>query len=224
MAGTGDSERLGDITATRLFFGPRAADWEDRFPDDDPSYARAVAELAPPLGAVVLDVACGTGRALPWLRAAVGPGGTVVGVDVTVEMLAEAARRGRTALARLVLADALRLPFAVERVDSVFAAGLLPHLPDPVTGLCELARVCRPGARLALFHPIGRVALARRRGHEPDPDDLRAPARIATVLSAAGWRCERVEDGADRYLALAVRNASLSTLGMLGSVINQCSR
>ena len=56
------------IAATRAFFGPRAADWEDRFPDDDPLYAQAVAELAPPQGGVALDAACGTGRALPALR------------------------------------------------------------------------------------------------------------------------------------------------------------
>ena len=147
---------------------------------------------APSVGQVVLDVACGTGRALPWLRAAVGPGGTVVGLDVTVEMLGEAARRGRADAAGLVLADAICLPFTAAGVDRVFAAGLLPHLPDPVAGLSELARICRPGARLALFHPIGRAALARRHGHEPAPDDIRAPARIRVALAAAGWDCERV--------------------------------
>jgi SAM-dependent methyltransferase len=205
MPSTGDSERLTEITATRLFFGPRAAGWEDRFPDDEPRYAQAVAELAPAAGDVVLDVACGTGRALPWLRAAVGPGGTVVGLDVTVEMLREAAGHGRGELAGLVLADALRLPLSSGRVDGVFAAGLLPHLPDPVSGLAELARVCRPGARLVLFHPIGRAALARRHGHEPDPEDIRAPGPIRAALAAAGWDCERVDDAEERYLTLAVR-------------------
>jgi SAM-dependent methyltransferase len=84
-----------DITGTRAFFGPRAAGWETRFPDDGPGYARAVAELAPSPGGAVLDVACGTGRALPALRAAVGPGGTVLGLDLTVEMLAEAGAAGQ---------------------------------------------------------------------------------------------------------------------------------
>lgn len=199
-------ERAGtDVVATRAFFGPRAAGWENRFPDDDPASARAVAELAPPPGGVALDLACGTGRALPMLRAAVGPTGTVVGADLTAEMLAEAARHGRASLAALVLADAMRLPLATASVDAVLGSGLLPHLPDPVAGLTELARVCRPGARLALFHPLGRAALARRRGHEPDPDDLRAEHRIRPALAAAGWACESVDDGDDRYLVLALR-------------------
>lgn len=202
-----DGQRYAQITATRAFFAPRAAGWEDRFPDDDPRYAEAVAELAPSLGGVVADVACGTGRALPWLRAAVGTSGTVVGVDVTVEMLAEAVRHGRASMAGLVVADALRLPMATGSHDAVFAAGLLPHLADPVVGLQELARICRAGARLALFHPIGRAALARRRGHELDPLDVRTEHRIRPALEEAGWQCELVDDAEHRYLVIAMRRS-----------------
>jgi SAM-dependent methyltransferase len=195
---------MGRIAETVAFFGSRAATWEDRFPDDDPLYERAVAELAPRPGHTVLDAACGTGRALAPLRAAVGDGGTVLGLDLTPEMLAEASRRGRDRSATLVRCDVSRLPLASESVDAIFGAGLLPHLADPVAGLRELARVSRPGARLALFHPIGRAALARRRGHTLDPDDLRTEPRIRAALATAGWQAELVDDGEDRYLVLAV--------------------
>ncbi|HVS44698.1 MAG TPA: class I SAM-dependent methyltransferase [Candidatus Dormibacteraeota bacterium] len=205
MGCIGDDPRRADIASTRAFFAPRAAGWEDRFPDDGPSYERAVDELEPPEGGKVLDAACGTGRALPALRAAVGPAGTVVGVDLTAEMLAEAGRRGRGAVAALVLADAMKLPLAAGSLDAVFAAGLLPHLGDPVAGLAELARVCRRGGRLALFHPIGRTTLARRHGHEPDPEDIRSVARIREALARTGWRCDSVDDADDRYLVLATR-------------------
>jgi SAM-dependent methyltransferase len=191
---------------TRAFFGPRAEDWEDRFPDDGPAFRRAVAELAPGMGGAVADVGCGTGRALPDLRAAVGERGVVLGIDVTVQMLAEAARRGRGTIATLLLADAMALPLPAAALDSVFASGLVAHLPDPVAGLAELARVCRPGGRLALFHPVGRVALAAKQGREVAPEDVRAPDRIRGVLAAGGWRCLSVDDAADRYLALAVRD------------------
>ena len=131
MGGIGDDSRTARIASTRAFFAPRAAGWEDRFPDDGPRYARALADLEPPVGGTVVDAACGTGRALPALRAAVGPAGTVIGVDLTTEMLAEAARRGRRSVAALLLADAMTLPFATGSLDAVFAAGLLPHLADP---------------------------------------------------------------------------------------------
>jgi hypothetical protein len=38
-----------------------------------------------------------------------------------------------------------------------------------------------------------------------DSDDIRCDARIRAALTQAGWRCERVDDGADRYLVIAVR-------------------
>jgi SAM-dependent methyltransferase len=189
-----------DIAKTREFFGPRAAGWEDRFPDDEPVYARAIADLAPRAGGAVLDVACGTGRALPLLRDAVGPSGVVLGIDLTAEMLAEAQSKGRKGL---LLGDAQSLPLLSGALDAVFAAGLLPHVPVEV--LTELHRVCRPGGRLALFHPISREALARRHGHEPDPDDVRASPNIQRALVAAGWTPDLIHDGPDRYLITATR-------------------
>ena len=157
----------------------------------------------------MLDAGCGTGRAVPALRAAVGPDGTVVAVDATPEMLAEAARRGRGGPGGggLVLADGLRLPLPAASVDAVLAAGYLPHLPDPVAGLAELGRVTRPGGRLALFHPIGRRALAARHGGEPSTEDPRDPSRLPGLLRSTGWDPGPVDDGDDRYLALATRLA-----------------
>ena len=157
-------------------------------------------------GATVLDAGCGTGRALPVLRAAVGDRGLVIGADLTPQMLSEARQLGRAALAGLVHADVQRLPLATGSVDAVLAAGLVSHLPDPGAGLRELARVARPGARLALFSPVGRAALARRRGRALTDDDLRGEPRIRAELAAAGWRCDRVDDAEDRWLVLASRN------------------
>ncbi|MER7703273.1 methyltransferase domain-containing protein [Kitasatospora sp. NPDC097605] len=199
--GTHDSY-AAELARTREFFAVRAAGWDAKFPDDGPRYAAAVAELALLPGDSVLDAGCGTGRALPPLRAAVGPSGRVLGADVTPEMLHEAAARHPGA-ADLLLADCARLPLPDAALDAVFAAGLLSHLPDPARALGELARVARPGARLALFHPVGRAALAARHGRAVTPDDLRAEPRLRPLLAAAGWRLISFTDVDDRYLALA---------------------
>ena len=164
-----------------------------------------MAEIGVRAGDAVLDAACGTGRALSVLRAATGPAGTVVGLDLTPEMLDETRRRGRGELAQLVRGDVLALPFAAEVFDVVFASGLVSHLPDPGAGLRELGRVTRTGARLALFHPVGRAALARRHGRELGPDDVRSESRIRDLLGRTGWACTQVDDAEDRWLVLAVR-------------------
>ncbi|MFJ6748606.1 class I SAM-dependent methyltransferase [Streptomyces sp. NPDC091266] len=189
----------------RAFFAPRAADWDAKFPDDGPAYAAGVAELGLREGEKVLDAGCGTGRALPALRAAVGPGGTVLGADLTPEMLAAAVGAGRARQAALLLADVTRLPLRDAALDAVFAAGLVSHLPDSAAGLAELARVVRPGGRLALFHPIGRAALAARKGRPLTPDDLRAEPNLRPLLAGSGWDLVRYVDEDARYLALAVR-------------------
>ncbi|MFD6419299.1 class I SAM-dependent methyltransferase [Streptomyces sp. NPDC060194] len=189
-----------DRTRVQEFFGSRAAAWDTRFPDDGPAYEAAIEQSGLRPGDRVLDAGCGTGRALPALREAVGPSGVVVGVDVTPEMLAAAVRA-----AGLVLADVGRLPLRSGSLDAVFGAGLVSHLARPVEDLAELARVVRPGGLLALFHPVGRAALAARHGRPLTPDDLRAEPRLRPVLSAAGWHLTSYTDEDDRFLALAVR-------------------
>ena len=194
-----------DHTHVQEFFTARAADWDARFPDDGPAYATAVAELGLREGDRVLDAGCGTGRALPALRAAVGPSGVVVGADLTPAMLRAAVRAGRDRDGRLLLADVAALPLRSESLDAVFAAGLVAHLAHPAQDLRELARVVRPGGVLALFHPIGRAALAARQGRRITPQDLRAEPNLRPLLAGSGWRMTSYADDDARFLALAVR-------------------
>jgi SAM-dependent methyltransferase len=199
MTGSSDHQRLDE---TRAFFGPRAAGWNDRFAEDGPAFARAIGELDIRRGATVVDVGCGAGRALPDLEAAVGPDGLVVGVDVTPEMLVEA-RRHLPSPSPTVLADAAWLPLPRGACDVIFAAGLLSHLADPVLGLVEFARVAADDGRLALFHPVGRAALAGKHGRELRADDPLDPAHLPSLLAASGWHADYIDDGPQRYLATA---------------------
>ncbi|MBX9394549.1 class I SAM-dependent methyltransferase [Streptomyces sp. TRM72054] len=196
-----------DRTHVQEFFTARAADWDSRFPDDGPAYEAAVAELGLREGGRVLDAGCGTGRALPPLRAAVGASGVVLGVDLTPAMLRAAVRAGRDRDGRLLLADVAALPVRSKSLDAVFAAGLIAHLPNPAENLRELARVVRPGGRLALFHPIGRAALAARQGRRITPDDLRAEPNLRPLLAGSGWTMTSYVDEDDHFLALAVRES-----------------
>jgi SAM-dependent methyltransferase len=166
------ADRLGPEVfraETRAFFAPRAATWEQRFPDDDPAYAAAVAEVGLHPGQTTLDAGCGTGRALPHLRAAVGPAGRVLGLDLTPEMLATARAHGRHAHALLALADARRLPLPTGGVDGAFAAG--PAAPPPR----PRARPGRAGPGGPSRWPPGPVPPQRpgRPGRPPRPASTR---------------------------------------------------
>lgn len=194
-----------DPTRVQEFFAARAAGWDSRFPDDGPAYAAAVAALGLRPGGRVLDAGCGTGRALPPLRAAVGPSGVVLGADLTAAMLEAAVAAGRDRAGQLLHTDVGRLPLRPGVLDAVFGAGLISHLPRPAENLRELARTVRPGGRLALFHPIGRRALAARHGRRLTPEDLRAEPNLRPLLAGSGWRLTSYVDEDTRFLALAVR-------------------
>ena len=197
------------LTETRAFFACRAATWDTKFGDDLPSYAAAVAEAGIRRGGVVIDVGCGTGRALPPLRQAVGPSGTVVALDVTPEMLSQAGPASLEASAARVLADARSLPFADASADAIFAAGLVNHLPDAEAGFGELARIVRPGGLLVLFHPSGRAALAARHGRRLSPDEPLAAVPLRRLTEATGWRLTAYDDAVDRFFAVAERDRGL---------------
>jgi SAM-dependent methyltransferase len=193
------------LTETRAFFACRAATWDAKFGGDIPAYREAVGRAGIRQGGVVIDVGCGTGRALPPLREAVGPTGAVIALDLTPEMLDAARPASQEAGAAVVLADARALPLRDGCADAVFAAGLVNHLPDTEAGLRELARVIRAGGKLVLFHPSGRAALAARHGNALSPDEPLAEGPLRRSTRASGWVLTAYDDGPHRFFALAER-------------------
>jgi demethylmenaquinone methyltransferase/2-methoxy-6-polyprenyl-1,4-benzoquinol methylase len=117
----------------------------------DPRWRRALVDaLAPQAGDRVLDVATGTGMVAAELLARADC--TVVGIDQSAEMLAAA--RARFALkhgdrVRLLEGQAEALPFPDASFDALAFTYLLRYVDDPPATLRELARVVRPGGRIA---------------------------------------------------------------------------
>jgi demethylmenaquinone methyltransferase / 2-methoxy-6-polyprenyl-1,4-benzoquinol methylase len=117
----------------------------------DPRWRRAlVSAVAPAAGERVLDVATGTGMVAAELIARADC--TVVGIDQSAEMLAGArARFARVERSRveLVQGQAEALPFADASFDALTFTYLLRYVDDPSATMRELARVLRPGGRVA---------------------------------------------------------------------------
>jgi SAM-dependent methyltransferase len=102
----------------------------------------------------VLDLACGTGLGFKALLSALGPEGSIVGVDLTAAMLARAEQRvehRQWANIELIRADAARLPFEDDSFSAVCSTLALSLVPDWRRAIDECWRVLRPGGRLGLI-------------------------------------------------------------------------
>jgi ubiquinone/menaquinone biosynthesis C-methylase UbiE len=97
----------------------------------------------------VLDVACGTGYGLPFLR---GKASRVVGVDASEEALLEA-KNVCDDKTSVLLADALRLPFPDKTFDVVTSFETIEHLHERQEFLREIKRVLKINGLLVLSTP-----------------------------------------------------------------------
>ncbi|HEY5629590.1 MAG TPA: class I SAM-dependent methyltransferase [Candidatus Limnocylindrales bacterium] len=114
----------------------------------DPRWRRALVDAidAAPRDRV-LDVATGTGMVAQELRDAFGC--AVVGLDQSGDMLRIARTRDHV-FEDLVEARAERLPFTDASFDHLTFTYLLRYVDDPAATMRELARVVKPGGRVAM--------------------------------------------------------------------------
>ncbi len=135
---------MADIGPVTTFYGRWAGvyDLVARFtPGIGSIRERLATDLQLNPGETVVEMGCGTGANLPYLRERVGPSGTVVGVDITTGVLTHArdrVRRRGWSNVHVVRGDAVRPP--IDRADVIvgtFVVGMLEDPGDAVAGWCD---------------------------------------------------------------------------------------
>ncbi len=155
---------------------------------------RAIEALGIAPGNHVLDIGCGHGASLAAI-AARAPKGRVVGVDPSPLMVDMAVRRNRRLVrrgrARVVVAGAETLPCP----DVVFDRALCVHVvyfwTDLDACLREIARVLKPGGRLALLFRTDADA-ATVATFPADVYRFRALAEMIAALTVAGFAVDSI--------------------------------
>jgi demethylmenaquinone methyltransferase/2-methoxy-6-polyprenyl-1,4-benzoquinol methylase len=173
-------------------------------------HTRSNGKAMPPM---VLDVASGTGDlAFETLRQS--PEAQVIGLDLVPEMLLLAQRKRATPGWPLFLAgDALRIPFVDSTFDGVVTGFALRNVTDIPAAFTEMARVTRPGGRVACLEiakprtpvfrhffafyfyrvvpMVGRWITGDPQAYTYLPHSLTAfltPDEIVDVMRRTGWR------------------------------------
>ena len=147
----------------RRYLPRRSGDALRQYPSRDAQAAHRVPAAhrvaKHPAGRHRLARRLGPGSVTASLARAAGPDGLALGVDISEPMLARAVSAQAGPQIGFLRADAQRLPLREETVDAVVSVAVLQLIPDPVAALAEMARVLRPGGRLAVMAPTaGRAA------------------------------------------------------------------
>ena len=173
-------------------------------PDVVAQRARVLELLLPKAGERILDIGVGPAFLAKDLARAVGPGGRVVGLDSSPDMLAAArARLAGVAQAEVAEGDAAALPFPPESFDGAVSTQVYEYVADMPAALRSLHEVLRPGGRALILDTDWRSMV----WHSEDPArmdrmlacwdahliDPHLPARLGSLLQTAGFEVEQVE-------------------------------
>jgi SAM-dependent methyltransferase len=114
----------------------------------DPMHRRRLGELGIGTGAKALEVGCGNGSISAWLAEQVGPGGSVVGLDLDLSLIT-----ARAPNLDLRKGDILAGPVDPGSFDLVTARAVLHHVADPELAIANLAAGLAPGGAILLIEP-----------------------------------------------------------------------
>jgi len=178
-------ERLKD------YFDRHASSWDEmlNYNERTSKLSEVVSWFRLAEGHWVLDVGTGTGILLPLIRQAIGPKGMLIGFDFSFKMLEKAKLRQCPGGKILINATVESLPFQSGIFDQIICFSALPHFPNKLKALLEMARVLKSGGSLYIAHLKSVEELNEFHQHIGGPvahDLLPHPERVRKMMTHAG--------------------------------------
>lgn len=155
----------------------------------------------------VLDLGTGTGVLLPYLSARTAPGGSILAVDFSQGMLAEARRKFEA----LPSVSFLRADFEADAIPGTFHLVMLysvyPHLKQPRATLRRLLDSnVAPGGSIVVAFPVSESFINSIHGQKKAPADLLPPAgELAARFRSWGFSAEALASSPEAYMVRIIK-------------------
>lgn len=118
----------------------------------DPLSLDALKDITLPVNARILDIGCGIGNTTNMLDKCF-PGSQLTGLDGDKALIRAAIQNNPAPNLHFVSDDARQLPFPDNCFDLVFCRYVLEFIPEPLSALSEMKRVCKPGGTVFSQEP-----------------------------------------------------------------------
>jgi ubiquinone/menaquinone biosynthesis C-methylase UbiE len=185
----------------RIFFDRLAETWDAYRGRDDQKLSRLIEMAGLRAGDRVLDIGCGTGVLIPFLKAAVGAEGSVVGLDFSANMIAQAQKKhGPVSGVSYAVADILEY-----RPDVLFThitcLNFYPHIQDKRLFFNRMNTLLEGQGALTVMHDMSRAAVNAIHGQSRVVTEDRLPpaADVAGLFVQNGFTVEAALDTNDFY-------------------------
>ncbi len=191
-----------------VFFENYAETW-DRDRKENPEKLRFLMTMAHiQEGAAVLDVGCGTGVLLPYLREAAGPAGTVTALDYSRQMLDKARKKfGSLQGVAFVESDILKCLLPEQTYDVIICLNFYPHICEKRRDFIKKVRtLLKDGGSLVIMHDMGRHQVNSIYSDRKDSRPILPPVdMMSSILVGAGFSVAAALDGEDLYFIRVIK-------------------
>jgi SAM-dependent methyltransferase len=177
--------------------------FEPPLPEGVPERLQTIVETAGIVkGDTVLDVGTGTGILIPLIQ--MYEPAHIYACDLSEKMLQQVNRN--YAGVNTIASDVRDLSLPDASIDVVFVNACYPNIADKAGALANIARMMRPGGRMAVSHPLGKSFIDTLRKTSPFPlDDFPEKSEAERLLAPFGFDIKTFVNEPRLYILLAVK-------------------
>ena len=199
---------MSDREQVRCDFFDKVADgWEDRnYRAGEREKIEKMFQTLPFLpGMTVVDVGCGEGVIIPYIRKYVGDKALITALDASAEMLKGVALKDP--LVPAIHAAAENMPLIDNYADMVLCFSAFPHFSDKKQAAKEFFRILKPGGRAYVLHIDSAETINRHHDKHAEVAGDHLPCRytMKTMFTDVGFTETSCDEGSEHYIFMAVK-------------------